>query len=520
MSPVNDKRMLVVGLDGATFDIIRPLADRGELPCIGEMVAKGWAATLQSTVPPITPPAWSSFATGALPDDHGVFGFNYPDPGDYALRLASAADLLRPTLWRRLSRHGRRVVLLDLPFTFPAEEIDGCIVAGFPLAPTGQFTHPPDLAGRLESAGVACRRHPSEMPDASTAAFLPWLDGFLDERARMFRHLSTTEPWQFAAVGTMVLDWAQHALWKYLDSRFVFAGEPEAAERRETLLACYRRIDRFVANLREVAGEKTVCVLVSDHGFATSFHYDWVNEALAQAGLLHWCGGTRGIGRRIGGAALKAARSSARLQRLGKRMLGDTASARQWARSGRAYDDIDWDRTRLFPAGDYHLNLYVNDRSRFARGIVEGNADREKVLADAIAALETFRPPHHDLPLVRRVVRNEVPGDETAARTPDLSLELTVLPPEFNEAATAPMAGICGFHSPEGIFITNTIEWLGAEPLENMAIQDVAPAILHYFGIEKSGAEDRGERRAPLRGFSDEETPAVLDQLRELGYLD
>ena len=526
MSVGRDKRFLVVALDGATFDLIRPLADRGELPFISEVAARGCSMSLLSTVPPITPPAWSSFATGSPPSEHGVFGFNYPDPSDYSLRLTTAADLRRPTLWQRLSRAGFRVLLLDVPFTFPPEPVSGSLIAGFPLPEAAPFTHPLDLTDRLESQGVACARYPTDAPDPATPDFLAWLDEITDNRLRLFRHLTRRaagEPWQFAMVGTMAIDWAQHALWKYFDRRFVFSAEPEAAERRETLFACYRRMDRFAADLADIAGDETTTVLVSDHGFGATFHYDWVTEALSEADLLRWRGGGRRLATTAAAAMLKAARSSPRLQRLGKRWLGDTAQARTWARCARAYSQIDWERTRVFAAGDYHLNLYVNWRSRFAGGIVQSGADYEKVLNDTVAALEAFRPPGHDQQLVRRIVRVEGGARALSTKTPDLSLELAVLPMPDDPRTAMPMAGICGFHTPEGILMTNAANWLEPDRPAKIGIADLAPAILEYLEVP----DDRGkmpvtpvERGASAADFSAEERAVLLDRLRNLGYSD
>jgi len=513
-----EKRLLVVALDGATFDLIRPLAARGELPCMAELMARGWSAPLLSTIPAITPPAWSSFATGASPDEHRVFGFNYPEH-DYSLRLTTAADLRRPTLWRRLSRAGVAVLLLDVPFTFPPEPVNGSLVAGFPLPTTAAFTHPPDLADRLEAVGCACPRYPAEAPDPAKPGFAGWLDQFLGERLWIFRHLLACRQWQFAMVGTMALDWAQHALWKYFDRRFVFASEPGADVCSRTLFACYRAIDRFVANLAELAGRDTSILLVSDHGFGAAFHYDWVSEALAQAGLLFWRGGKRGLAATVGAAALKAVRSSPRLQRLGKKLLGDTTAARAWARRARAYSQIDWKRTRVFPAGDYHLNLYVNSRSRFGRGIVAVGADYAKVMNDAVAVLRSFRPPFHRLPLVRRIVRYEGGAKGLSTRVPDLSLEINTLPTPGDSEAVAPLAGLCGFHSPEGICIASTVELLGRDRPANMHITDLASVILSYFGVQ-ADADGDIQSAVPSQSFSTEQSGVVLKSLRNLGYLD
>jgi len=515
----NEPRFLVIGLDGATAELLRPLVAHGELPAIAAMFRQGHSCALLSSTPPITPPAWSSFATGAEPLEHGVFGFHWPDPETYGLRATSAADLHRPTLWQHLSQHGYRVLLIDVPFTYPPAPVNGFVVAGFPLPAQGVFTHPPDLADQLGAEGVAGGRHPNDVPDPATPEFLDWFDAFASERVRLFRHLGAREPWQFAMVGTMALDWAQHALWRYFDRRFIFASEPEADARCGALFTIYRRVDRFVGQLAAAAGEGTIVVLVSDHGFGTTFHYDWVTRALEGAGLLRWRKGGRGISSRLASLGLRAVRSSPWLQRLGKRGLGDLRGARVWARRARSHEQIDWSRTRVFPAGDYNLNLYVNSRDRFAGGIVGSGAEYEAVLAAAIEALEGYRPPRHDRPLVRRVVRIGGGASGRSTRIPDLALELTVLPQVSDAGPVVEAAGLCGFHSPEGVLITDSTRWLPGGPRAAMPITDVAPSILEHLGVPYRGMTSEPPPH-PAPALSAEHSEAMLDRLRRLGYLD
>ena len=66
------RRVLVIGLDGATFDILRPLAEEGWLPNIGRLMREGVCGELTSTIPPITAAAWTSFATGKNARKHGL----------------------------------------------------------------------------------------------------------------------------------------------------------------------------------------------------------------------------------------------------------------------------------------------------------------------------------------------------------------------------------------------------------------------------------------------------------------
>ena len=75
MSEVNTNPILIIGLDGGTFDLIRPWAAQGKLPTLDRLMRQGTWGPLESTVPPMTSPAWPSFATGKYPAKHGVFDF-------------------------------------------------------------------------------------------------------------------------------------------------------------------------------------------------------------------------------------------------------------------------------------------------------------------------------------------------------------------------------------------------------------------------------------------------------------
>jgi predicted AlkP superfamily phosphohydrolase/phosphomutase len=88
------RRLLIISLDGATFDLIDPGSTQGKLPHITALMKRGLRADLESTIPPATFPAWSSFMTGKNPGRHGIdisatFGIcgNYGNGLDQSLFL-------------------------------------------------------------------------------------------------------------------------------------------------------------------------------------------------------------------------------------------------------------------------------------------------------------------------------------------------------------------------------------------------------------------------------------------------
>ncbi len=131
-------RVVVLGFDGVDPALLERFRAAGRLPNLDAMIAGGDLRSLGTTTPPLSPVAWSSFATGLPPSDHGVFGLVRREPGTY--RLASAAQALEPpvvwmglpvrspalrsrragrSFWRMAGDAGRRSVVLRVPYGFP-----------------------------------------------------------------------------------------------------------------------------------------------------------------------------------------------------------------------------------------------------------------------------------------------------------------------------------------------------------------------------------------------------------------
>jgi predicted AlkP superfamily phosphohydrolase/phosphomutase len=138
--------LLVIGLDGATLDLVLPWAASGRLPVLAGLLARGAWGRLRSTVPAASFPAWTSLATGVNPGRHGVLDFSERVPGTYRVRFVHGSWRRVPALWTRLAAAGGRVAVLTVPATYPPEPIDGVMVSGFdsPLttAIDGSFVHP------------------------------------------------------------------------------------------------------------------------------------------------------------------------------------------------------------------------------------------------------------------------------------------------------------------------------------------------------------------------------------------
>ena len=109
------KRVLIIGLDGATWDIYKPVFEQGHMPRLAGVLREGTHGVLRSTEPPITPTAWTTFMTGVGPGKHKVFGFEKYDRTSETVQVTTSRDCQAETMWSYLSRLGYRVASLNMP---------------------------------------------------------------------------------------------------------------------------------------------------------------------------------------------------------------------------------------------------------------------------------------------------------------------------------------------------------------------------------------------------------------------
>ena len=145
---------LLIGLDGATFTVLDPYMERGVMPFLAELSARGTRAVLRSIMPPLTPPAWTSLVTGKHPGEHGVFDFfQKEEPGSVYFSFASSQEVRSATIWTLASEQDRRIISLNFPLMFPPPPVKGAVVPGgmMPWRQLRLGCHPPGLFERLQA---------------------------------------------------------------------------------------------------------------------------------------------------------------------------------------------------------------------------------------------------------------------------------------------------------------------------------------------------------------------------------
>jgi predicted AlkP superfamily phosphohydrolase/phosphomutase len=132
---MNHKRIVVIGLDGATWDLIDPWINQGYLPTLAKLKAAGVSGKLRSTIQPTTAPAWASFMTGMNQGKHGLYDFVRRRHDEYSIEITNGSQVLAPTIFEVASQYDRHVISVNIPYTSPPRPVNGIVIGG-PFAPT------------------------------------------------------------------------------------------------------------------------------------------------------------------------------------------------------------------------------------------------------------------------------------------------------------------------------------------------------------------------------------------------
>jgi predicted AlkP superfamily phosphohydrolase/phosphomutase len=512
---VGNCRLLIIGLDGATFDLIEPWVAAGDLPVLSDLMQRGAWGPLRSTIPATTFPAWSTMMTGVNPGRHGIFDFTRRPPGRYAVEFVNATHRRHPTLWNMLSQAGCRVGVVGLPATYPPEQVNGLMIAGFDSPVTtgvdASFVYPRQLWHEIRRVAdyritdfQELRIGPNWHADA-----LERMQVALHDRLAIAEHLLAREEWDCFTVLFGESDTVSHHFWMYHDPaspRYdANAGQPLAGAIR----TIYRQLDAAIGQLLAVTPEATVIIL-SDHGFGgTGNTVVYLNRWLQDQGYLHfqdspgWIGSSLRLGKRLGLRLLPSVLQEQVFRRCGGRLANRLES-------GTRFCGVDWAGTRAFSEESNTCPaIWLNLAGREAAGIVA--ADAYHTLRDEIIArLQAWRHPTSGQPIVARAWRREeLYAGPYVAEAPDIVLELALeegyaLTCQSSQGRPGPSVrqltpseyigakgqSMNGSHRSDGVLIMAGPGVRTGQHLIGASLMDVAPTALALLGETAAVALD------------------------------
>lgn len=559
------RRVLVVAWDGATLDLLAPWCEEGRLPTLKRMMVEGTHGELVSTYPPLTGPAWTSFMTGKSPGNHGVFEFFRRREGSYSQTLNNPSSNDGRTLWRLLSDAGKKVGVMNVPLTYPPEEVDGFLISGL-LTPRDcdNWAYPQSLIEELrENVGIYLIHHDEKYTKSNVENLLAEQYAILASRTEAALYLMKAKEWDLFMVHYYGPDRMTHEFWHLLDPSHPQHDPQEYEKFGNVVLTFFEKLDADLAKLIAQLDEDDVLILMSDHGMGKVTKFININAWLLAEGFINL---KRDFISRCRYALFRLGFNYYSLGQLVLR-LGWGKQAIRMGRGRRqelqekvffSLHDVDWSRTEAYSMGNYG-QIFVNLKGREPQGCVNHGAEYEEVLHKLTDKLYSLVDPESGEKVVEKVLRrDEVYCGKYVEQAADLmfltrDMDYKALGlSDFNSPRILePVFGCTGNHRMNGMLALRGRQVIRENAvLESAAIQDIAPTILYILGVPIPGEVDGvvlnevftpdflGEHqvkyadlegRAPVpegrvpvpegRAYSPEEEEELARRLKGLGYV-
>jgi predicted AlkP superfamily phosphohydrolase/phosphomutase/tetratricopeptide (TPR) repeat protein len=290
---MSKRRLLIIGWDGADWQIAKPLMEAGRMPNLSALVSQGVMGNLASMEPMISPMLWTTIATGKPPHVHGICGFYEPAPEtELGIQMASSSSRKCKALWNILSESGFHTSVMSWYSSHPAEPVTGINVSDRFAVPTSESqdnwplvpgaVQPPEFAEEL--AGL--RVHPNHLSLGQFEFFVPDLQRGLVQQEIALPRLATaiaecstvqslttaimqSEPWEVMMVYLNTIDTICHSFMIFHPPQLPHVPEQLFRDYQHVVNSTYCLHDLMLGRLMELVDDDTAVMILSDHGYQT-----------------------------------------------------------------------------------------------------------------------------------------------------------------------------------------------------------------------------------------------------------
>lgn len=485
-------RLLIIGLDGTTFRLLDPLLKQGKLPNLQRLIERGVRTTLLSTKPPVTVPAWTTFATGVNPGKHGCYDFFLPGKTIRDFRPATSFEIKVPTYYELLHQAGKKTILVNLPNSYPPRLKEQTIITDF-MTYGDHFIFPASLMDKYPLL-----KNYKLSPDESiklTRSLPEYIEHIVQierDRVAAVKELLLHEDWDSFFFLFSSTDWVSHLVF----ADMVQHKAPEA-------MAVFDLVDEFLGFVQDRLPTDTTIYVLSDHGFTYYTELFYINRWLEQQGYLVTSTGAdqfeeQATARRRN---LAVARTKQQLRiRLNKRQLKTLFFHPSFERVAKwlyhhvikrflpihidVNIGIDLDKTKVcFPRGSMLQTLYLNYAGNFSEGLITDSSEYDRIRADVKQKLETLRTPSGKRVTEHVYTKEELYGTSPPKPSPDLHCQTKdVWIVGHLHSQSIFEDHISNKHDEYGMFIAAGPN-IKTGTIPTASITDITPTLLYQFGL-------------------------------------
>lgn len=462
------RKMFILGLDGASYDLIKKFIGEGELPNFKKMVENQKFAKLNSTIPPHTAPGWASAFTGVGPGQHGIFQFWDTQSTNYEGHLMGSNDFRRLPVWNILNKYGIKTGVVNVPMTHPLKKVDGYMIS-WPLSNTLRYCDPPEmLIGIAKSKG-----HYASDYSTMYGGQLDYIQRALEitrKRVKTCEHLINNTEWDLIINVFTEIDRISHFYWHNMDETSLEYDKDAEQKYKEAIHDIYVETDRALGMIINMLPKETFVLVLSDHGFGRGDLNYYIQTFLLENSLLE----------------IMEVESNTVDSNQKDVMESSVMNWFECFHNGKKYG-VDWSKTKAYMAAPSSYGININLKGRQSQGIVD-EAEYEAYRELLVEKISNIQHPETGAKLFLKVLRREevYHGDEIKS-APDL----IIIPENYGimlHHALNPDVFVGspeqkGMHRTEGIIGLYGYNYETTSIFENARLEDITPTILDYFGI-------------------------------------
>jgi predicted AlkP superfamily phosphohydrolase/phosphomutase len=489
-------KVLVIGLDGATLDLVKPWAESGFLPNIHQLMKKGHYGKLRSVLPVLSSAAWASFMTGVNPGKHGLIDFVKRRENLYKFDVVNRTHIKRQSLWKVLSDQGKKSIVINVPMTYPPEEINGIIITGLGTPNNKTFTYPKELSEKLIQKGYKVNKDTFFVP-GQEAKLIDEINSSTKSLTEVTEDLIKLD-WDLFVLVYRDTDEIGHFFWKYMDQSDPGYERSRDNKFQNKILEYYQLIDLQIGKILENIEENTTVIIMSDHGQGPLYKDVYLNEWLLRQGYLKLNlsknDNPLSLAKKLHITRENVSKTLRRIH-LGKLetrikdVLGEKIDLLPKNERNSLIDSIDWSKTKAYSFG-YLGQIYINLENREPNGIVR-KEDYRGLLIEIKDKLEDLLDPEDNMPVVDKVVfKEEYFFGENSETSPDLVIimrdfsYITRQGYELNNKGNlfeSPANHESGSHRLDGLLIIAGNQTKSNSIIDGASIMDLFPTILYLL---------------------------------------
>ncbi len=282
----NNKKVVLFGLDGTPYTLIKKLALSGVMKNTAGIIKSGSLSQMDASIPEVSSVSWSCFMTGKNPARHGIFGFTDLKPGSYNMTFPNFHCLKSETIWDLLDKYDKKTVVINMPATYPAKKINGVLVSGFVAIDMEKAVYPANILRKLKEINYNLDVD-LRLAGKSLDKLMDNIFETLNKRIKLLEYFWKFEEWDMFLGIITGTDRLHHFFWD--------ACGDESSVYHEKFMEYYIRIDEMLGRFYNDLPDNSTFMMMSDHGFTGIDQEVYLSNVFMEMGILKFRSGQKDL---------------------------------------------------------------------------------------------------------------------------------------------------------------------------------------------------------------------------------